>query len=79
MKRTRKPQPENEGPKQCYFCTHGVNAIDYKEVRLLQKFMSPYAKIIPRQRLGTCMKHQRKLAVAIKRARFLALIPYVPK
>jgi small subunit ribosomal protein S18 len=78
MKRTKKQQPENDAPKQCYFCTHGINAIDYKEVRLLQKFVSPYAKIFARRRTGTCMKHQRKLSLAVKRARFLALIAYVP-
>lgn len=63
--------------KQCYFCTHGIKEIDYKELRLLQKFVSPYSKIYPRRRTGVCSKHQRKLARAVKRARFLALLPFV--
>lgn len=66
-------------PKVCYFCVNGLNEIDYKDMRILQKFLSSYMKILPRRRTGTCMKHQRKLAAAIKRARIMALIPFVPK
>ncbi len=66
-------------PRVCYFCVNGLNEVDYKDTRILQKFLSGYAKILPRRRTGTCMKHQRKLALAIKRARFMALIAFVSK
>lgn len=66
-------------PRVCYFCVNGVNEVDYKDTRVLQKFLSGYMKILPRRRTGTCIKHQRKLALAIKRARLMALIPFVPK
>jgi small subunit ribosomal protein S18 len=63
-------------PKYCHFCINAINDIDYKDVRTIQKFMTSYAKIASRHRTGTCMKHQRKLSEAIKRARFMALVPY---
>jgi small subunit ribosomal protein S18 len=63
----------------CYFCINGITDIDYKDNRIMQKSLSGYSKILPRRRTGTCMKHQRKLAMAIKRARFMALIPFVTK
>lgn len=65
--------------KVCYFCVNGITDIDYKDNRIMQKSLSGYSKILPRRRTGTCMKHQRKLAMAIKRARFMALIPFVTK
>jgi small subunit ribosomal protein S18 len=55
-----------------------MSAIDYKDVEKLRGFISDRAKISPRRRTGTCAKHQRVLAIAIKRARHLALLPYVP-
>ena len=64
--------------KFCSFCTGGVEAIDYKEPARLTRFISDRGKIEPRRKTGTCAKHQRALAVAIKRARHLALLPYVP-
>lgn len=63
-------------PRYCHFCVNAINDIDYKDIRTIQRFMTPYAKISSRHRTGTCTKHQRKLAEAIKRARFLALVPY---
>lgn len=66
-------------PRVCYFCVNGLTEVDYKDTRILQKFLSGYMKILPRRRTGTCMKHQRKLATAIKRARLMALIPFVPR
>jgi len=63
----------------CYFCVNGLNDIDYKDTRILQKFLSGYAKIMARRRTGTCMKHQRKLQLAIKHARLMALLPFVAK
>lgn len=62
--------------KRCHFCVSGVDEIDYKAVDLLARFLSDRGKIQPRRKTGTCAKHQRRLAVAIKRARHLALLPY---
>lgn len=62
--------------KVCFFCKEGVE-IDYKNHELLARFMSEKAKIRSRRATGTCAKHQRKLAVAIKRAREMGLLPYV--
>jgi len=62
--------------KYCKFCAEGIEP-DYKNVELLKEFISERGKIIPSRISGTCGKHQRKLAVAIKRARQLALLPYV--
>jgi small subunit ribosomal protein S18 len=66
-------------PKNCYFCTQNIDYIDYKDVKLLQRFLSYYAKIQPRKRTGTCAKHQRVLVKAIKRARHVALLPFVSR
>lgn len=65
--------------KECYFCTNAIKDVDYKDAQLLRRFMSSYAKIVPKRRSGVCSKHQRKLALAIKRARFMALVPYLSK
>jgi small subunit ribosomal protein S18 len=64
--------------KVCAFCADKSATIDYKEPDKLRTYLSDRAKIVPRRRTGTCAKHQRRLAVAIKRARHLALLPYVP-
>ncbi|MBU1864725.1 MAG: 30S ribosomal protein S18 [Candidatus Omnitrophica bacterium] len=63
--------------KTCYFCDNNVHDVDYKDIRLLEKFINYHRKILPRQRTGTCAKHQRKLATAIKRARAIALLGFV--
>jgi small subunit ribosomal protein S18 len=63
--------------KVCYFTKNKIDHIDYKDVELLKKFISPSGKITPRRISGTCAKHQRELAKAIKNARFMALLPYV--
>lgn len=62
--------------KVCNFCSDRIMDIDYKDVMKLRRFMSERAKILPRRVTGTCAKHQRDLTVAIKRARYLALLPY---
>ncbi len=62
--------------KVCIFCGKD-NVIDYKDVAKLKKFVSERGKILPRRITGNCAKHQRELTVAIKRARQLALMPYV--
>ena len=64
--------------KFCSFCANKVESIDYKDPVKLHGYISDRGKIEPRRRSGTCAKHQRALAVAIKRARHLALLPYVP-
>jgi len=68
-----------EQKKYCYFCANNITDVDYKETNLLRRFISSYMKIVPKRRSGVCSKHQRKLATAIKRARFMAMLPYVPK
>ncbi len=61
----------------CQFCENDVIYIDFKDDRRLVRFLTEQGKIIPRHTSGTCAKHQRQLAIAIKRARHLALIPFV--
>lgn len=63
--------------KVCRFTQAGVKYIDYKDVKLLQKYTTEQGKIIPKRITGTSSKYQRELAVAIKRARHMALMPYV--
>ena len=65
-------------PKVCMFCADKV-PIDYKNVSLLGRFVSDRGKIVPRRRTGVCARHQRRLAEAIKRARFLALLASSPQ
>lgn len=61
----------------CRFCEEGVPFIDYKDEKVLTRFTTDQGKIIPRRTSGNCAKHQHQLTVAIKRARHLALIPFV--
>ena len=63
--------------RTCAFCTKGAPAISYKDDKMLRKFISERGKILPRRVTGTCQKHQRELVVAIKRARHVAILPYV--
>ncbi len=62
----------------CSFCADKVEVIDYKDPSKLRRYILGGGKIAPRRRTGTCAKHQRAVAVAIKRARHLALLPYTP-
>jgi len=73
--------PRGRAPKRkvCAFCSEKTEVIDYKDPEKLRNYVSDRGKIEPRRRTGTCAKHQRALAVAIKRARHLALLPYVPE
>ena len=74
---------DNRGPrgrkrrKVCAFCVDKVENIDYKEAAKLRRYTSERAKILPRRTTGTCASHQRQLTEAIKRARQVALLPYV--
>ncbi len=75
---SRSGRPPHRGRRKvCSFCVDRVSNIDYKDVARLRKYMSERSKIIPRRVTGTCAKHQRDLTIAIKRARHLALLPYV--
>ena len=62
--------------KVCSFCVDKVTHIDYKQVDTLRRFVDDHGKIIPRRKTGTCAKHQRRLAQAVKLARHLALLPF---
>lgn len=62
---------------QCFFCSQNLKNIDYKEVELLKRFISSQSKIIDPQHTGVCASHQRQLALAIKRARHMGLIPFI--
>ena len=60
----------------CYFCKENIENIDYKNISLLEKFISDKGKIRPKRSTGNCVQHQRKIAMAIKRARVIALMPF---
>jgi len=64
--------------KVCSFCASRAKAIDYKDTAMLSRFISDRGKIEPRRRTGTCNRHQHALALAIKQARHVALLPFVP-
>lgn len=64
-------------PRICAFCADKVKEIDYKDHERLRRFVSDHGQIKPRRQTGTCARHQRALAVAIKRARHIALLPFV--
>ena len=69
-------RPMRRRKKVCVFCADANQALDYKDVALLKKYVSERGKILPRRITGNCAKHQRALTVAIKRARHVALMPY---
>jgi small subunit ribosomal protein S18 len=70
------PDFERKKRKTCRFCENKTLVIDYKDERLLKKFISDRGKIVPRRISGNCAKHQRRVTVAIKRGRHLALLPF---
>lgn len=84
MSRFERPRPKRTGkryiPKRkvCAFCVDKVEVIDYKDSAKLRHYISDRGKIQPRRRTGTCAKHQRALAGAVKRARHIALLPFTP-
>jgi len=65
--------------KQDYFSSNNIKHIDYKDVEVLKKFLSPSARMLARRHTNVTAKNQRKLAEAIKRARFMGLLPYIAK
>jgi small subunit ribosomal protein S18 len=72
-----RPRPRYYRPRTCQFCTDKSIVINYKNVDILRRFVHEDGKIRPRRQTGTCAKHQRKLARSIKRARHIALMPFV--
>ena len=76
-KRGGERRPMFRRRKVCKFCADKIDDINYKDVKLLGPFVPERGKILPRRISGTCAMHQRKLQVAIKRARQIALVPYV--
>lgn len=70
-------RPSSDRSKQCPFMAAGIKDIDYKDVETLRKFTTERGKILPRRITGICARFQRKLTKAIKRARYMALMPYV--
>ncbi|NLT98571.1 MAG: 30S ribosomal protein S18 [Christensenellaceae bacterium] len=73
QKKVRRGRPRR---KICAFCADKATSIDYKDTAKLKRFMTERGKIQPRRTSGVCAKHQRQLAMAIKRARMMALLPY---
>ncbi len=65
--------------KQCFFTQNNIKHIDYKDIELLKKFINPHARVQGKKKTFVCAKSQRQLAQAIKRARFMALLPFVAK
>jgi small subunit ribosomal protein S18 len=65
--------------RHCFFCTNHIDEPDYKDTELLGRFISSFKKIAPRRRSGLCAGHQRKMAIAVKRSREMALLPYIPE
>lgn len=76
-KEFKKPARRPARRKVCNFCVEKTEVIDYKDVNKLKKYLAESGKILPRRMTGVCARHQRELAVAIKRARQMALLPYV--
>ena len=78
-----KPEPKKKKERQlrsrkpCKFCKEHIDYVDYKDDKHLRRFMTERGKITPRRITGTCARHQRILAAAIKRARIIALVPFV--
>ncbi len=77
MDTNAKPRPTRKRRKVCAFCVDKVESIDYKDAAKLKRYLSERSKILPRRTTGTCAMHQRQLTDAIKRARQVALLPYV--
>ncbi len=63
--------------KTCQLCESGIRQVNYKDEKTLSRFITDQGKILPRRMTGTCARHQRQLGTAIKRARFLAILPFI--
>lgn len=71
--------PPKSIERRCHFCQVNAQDINYKDTNTLRRYLSSFGKIVARKRSGVCAWHQRKLSLAIKRSRFMALLPYVVK
>lgn len=69
----------NQEQKNCHYCVNKDAVIDFKDAQEMQRFVSHYARIVPKRRTGLCAKHQRKVGRAIKRARIMGLLPFIKK
>ncbi len=65
--------------KQCYFSQNNIRHIDYKDTEILKKFLNPHGRIISRKKTGVSARSQRQLAIAVKYARFMGLLPYTAR
>lgn len=65
--------------KQCYFTQNNIKNVDYKDLEILKRFLNPHGRVLSGKRSGVCSKSQRQLAEAVKRARFMALLPFVSR
>lgn len=77
MRGTKRKAKRRPAAERCRFCREEVAAVDYKDLENLQRLMSSEAAIFSKKRSGNCSHHQRMVKQAVKRARFLALLPYV--
>ena len=76
--RTAKKRSFQRGHRKiCMFCAKGILHVDYKDVPLLKQYLNVYGKILPRRQVGNCLMHQRFVSNAIKRARIVALLPFI--
>ncbi len=75
-KRPKGKKRDNEKKRPCSLCQEGISYVDYKDYNFLRGFISPSAKIKTRKSTNLCSQHQREVAVAVKRAREMALLPY---
>jgi small subunit ribosomal protein S18 len=76
-RKRERPGAGQQRRRSCYFCREGVEEVDYKNAAQLRRYISEKAKIRSRRVTGACRRHQRQVAVAVKRAREMALLPYV--
>jgi len=79
MRKNKRDNGLSNEQRHCGFCIRSVKAVDYKDSAALRRYTSSYGKIVPRRKSGVCSKHQRMVSEAIKRARTMALLPYVVK
>ncbi|MBI5126383.1 MAG: 30S ribosomal protein S18 [Candidatus Taylorbacteria bacterium] len=68
-----------QAAKQCYFSKNNIKQIDYKDTEILKKFINPHGRMISRKKTGVSARSQRQLATAIKRARYIGLLPFVTR
>ena len=73
-----RPQPLKK-EKVCYLCVNDLRDVDYKDGQFLRRFLNSHMRILPKKRTGVCSTHQRKVSTAVKRARILAILPFVSR